>query len=851
MMLSTNILAQRITTVGTDEKLEFARWSSGNALLIGGLLAAAGLYAVAWMYRREARGQVGPALRWTLVACRAAVLLLLGVIGLEPVIVDYVHRRLESYTLVLVDKSASMSLADQYRHPTDAQRIESVVGDIPAGGLERDAICGDLLQSDGRRWLRALAAKNAVKVFSFANGLSVRELIPRSETHADAGEQPDAGRATAATRPHADEAANENGDDGTIARMDLSATDVGMAIRGAIESVGGAPVAGVVLLTDGGFNRGEASGVVARYLKQRRVGAFVVGVGDPAEPVNVGIEQISAPRTAFKNDPFSVTVHIESEGTGDEAVRVELFEQIADTAAESVEVRTVRPDAEGRFEPLVFERTVAAPGAVGYVARIAPLPYEAVTADNERAVMPAVRVLDDKMKILLVAGSPSYDYRFLARMLERDATVELSTWLQSADERAVRDGDATITELPTTLENVNKYDAILLMDCDPRGFGPTWADVLAAYVSDHGGGLLYAAGNKYAGQFFRTPTLKPILEILPIVPDPEAELLINELGHYQRKAWPILIPDEAATDPVLRQGHNAADTKLIWSVLGKVFWHYPVRREKPVARALMRHADPRRVNTFGPHVLLATQFVGTGRTAFLGINSTWRWRRFDEKPFNRFWIQMLRYLVEGKLLGGRARGQILTAKDRYDVHESIAVTVRALDEHFDPLVLPELELTVARQSRAGDDGNEAAAETLLVGLAPIPGRDGHYAGRFVPNQIGSWRLSLRLPGGVSPTGDDRDRSILKEIRVSQSDIELRSPALNRAGLRQFVEAAAGGSHYFDIDQANQAPNLIPDCSRTSVHRERPRPVWDNTIVLSILIGLLTIEWILRKKAKLL
>ncbi len=177
---------------------------------------------------------------------------------------------------------------------------------------------------------------------------------------------------------------------------------------------------------------------------------------------------------------------------------------------------------------------------------------------------------------------------------------------------------------------------------------------------------------------------------------------------------------------------------------------------------------------------------------------------------NRFWIQMLRYLVEGKLLGGRARGQILTAKDRYDVHESVAVTVRALDEHFDPLMLPELELTAARQ--ADDD---AAAEKTLVGLAPIPGRDGHYAGRFVPSEVGSWRLSLKLPGSASLEEDDRGRSVEKEIIVAQPDIELRNPALNRAGLRQFVEAAAGESRYLDIDEAHETPGLIADHSHTS------------------------------------
>src|SRR5690606_25736569 len=97
--------------------------------------------------------------------------------------------------------------------------------------------------------------------------------------------------------------------------------------------------------------------------------------------------------------------------------------------------------------------------------------------------------------VLLIAGAPSYDYRFLARMFERDPTVKLSTWLQSADARAVRDGDVAIDALPTGIEEINKYDAIILMDCDPSELDPTWASVISMFVSDYGGGVLYAAGN--------------------------------------------------------------------------------------------------------------------------------------------------------------------------------------------------------------------------------------------------------------------------------------------------------------------------------------------------------------------
>jgi len=859
--LELNILAEGITTLSVEDRFEFARWSSGNALLVGGVLAAAALYAVHWMYRREARGHVTRSLRLTLVTCRVLVLVLLGLIGLEPILVKYIHRRLPAYTLVLVDDSASMSLSDRYRLADEARLAQALVGDVPVGGIRRSTICETILGRDGGRWLDSLAQRNEVKVFSFSDRARLERLIPRSADEASAApkkvsdaENQDASPISSMPRE----------DDAVSLTADGPVTDVGRAVRGAIDSVGGAPVAGVVLLTDGEFNRGESTAVVGRFLREKRVPLCAIGVGDPAEPVNVRVMQVAAPRSAFKNDPFSVTARIDAQGVGDEGIEVELRERRLDGADATdapgdgsdgvgrlVETRMVHADADGKVAPVVFKRKVARPGQVSYVVRTRPLSYEAVASDNQRETRPAVRILDDKMKVLLIAGSPSYDYRFCTRMFERDATVELSTWLQSADVTAVRDGNKVITELPTTLEELNRYDAIILMDCDPKEFGPTWGSMASLFVSDHGGGLLFAAGNKFTGRFFRSAKMKSLVEVLPIVPDPEAEIVINEMGHYQTRAWPILIPDDAATDPILRQSDNPAATQAIWADLGGVYWHYPVRREKPIARVLMRHSNPAMANTFGQHVLLATQFVGTGRTAYLAINSTWRWRRSDERYFNRFWIQMLRYLVEGKLLGGRARGQILSSKDQYEVGDTVVLTVRALDEKFGPLLMPELSLRVAPvDGRASGSAGETPGDQI-VSLTPIPGREGYYEGRFVPNAVGTFRLTLSLPGATAEEEKNGPAKLSREIVVSQPDVEMRNTAMNRSGLSALAEAAGGRSRYLGIDEVDSVASLIEDRSRTVVVRGRPRPLWDNRYVFAVLIGLLTIEWIGRKKAKLL
>ena len=51
--------------------------------------------------------------------------------------------------------------------------------------------------------------------------------------------------------------------------------------------------------------------------------------------------------------------------------------------------------------------------------------------------------------------------------------------------------------------------------------------------------------------------------------------------------------------------------------------------------------------------LAVHQFVGSGRCLFFGFDETWRWRfRDEEVRFNKFWVQTLRFLSQGKARTG-------------------------------------------------------------------------------------------------------------------------------------------------------------------------------------------------------
>jgi hypothetical protein len=329
--------------------------------------------------------------------------------------------------------------------------------------------------------------------------------------------------------------------------------------------------------------------------------------------------------------------------------------------------------------------------------------------------------------------------------------------------------------------------------------------------------------------------MRPLLNLLPVAFDPSVDLLLNQIGHYQRRGAPILLPDRVYTHPVVQLGDDPAETKLAWQQIGDVYWHYPVLREKPVATVLLRHGDPRMVGDFGPHILAAVQYVGAGRTGFVGFDGTWRWRKYGEAVFDRFWVQTARYLVQGKRLGGTRRAMLTTEGDQFALGDVVTVSARLFTERFEPLIADEV---VA--------GFEVEGRTGTFPLTASRDNPGWFEGRFVPDRVGGYRLSLAIPSSAS----EKVTEVTREISVARPNIEIIRPQMEETALRRLAEDSFGG-RYFRVDEANQVPALIPDVSEKTTIKSRPTMLWDNGYVLALLVVLAGGEWALRKLNRLL
>jgi hypothetical protein len=228
---------------------------------------------------------------------------------------------------------------------------------------------------------------------------------------------------------------------------------------------------------------------------------------------------------------------------------------------------------------------------------------------------------------------------------------------------------------------------------------------------------------------------------------------------------------------------------------------------------------------------------GSGHTLYLGFNGSWRWRRAGRQAefFDKFWIQAVRYLVEGRSLEGRRRGYVQTDRDRYELGEKIAVTARLQDSAYNPLTVPKIEATLQR----------ASGQPESVVLLPVANQPGAYEASLTARETGVHTLRVTTPG----TSDGEGSTIESPFTVEMPSVEANQVWLDKPLLKELAEASGG--QYFEINQLNKLIAAVPNKVEVIETRSRPDPLWDFRGMLVLLVGLLGAEWFIRKQFKLL
>ncbi|MFT7668816.1 MAG: putative membrane protein [Planctomycetota bacterium] len=746
-----------------------------------------------------ARESVSNGARTGLSLLRFASLLVLLFVLFRPVLVQHSEEVRQAQVLVLFDDSASMQRQDAYL----------------GAGEAREALNG----------LSATSLENTTRSELAARALDT-QLLPHL-----AGNQYEA-----RLLRFAEEVAPLSSTEALTARG--RGTYLGDAIRQSMAQSRGKHLTDIVILSDGRSNGGSSPLDAARSAGAAGIPIHTVVVGDTRRERNVFVELAEVPEDVLEGDEIAITVRVAGRGLEPGTETIVVLEELNERGEDArlITEESVAPNDTG--ERVSFLAPAEAPNQGQRVRRfrvtVNPIPEETLLNDN--SVEFSVGVMPEEIRVLYIDGYPRWEYRFLKELLKRaDQNISLQVFLLSATPDFIQEhspGLPSLLEVPTDRrELLDNYDVIILGDFNPNAISPDPArceefqESLLEFVM-RGGGVLFSAGEFENPRSYLDTKLE---ELMPIVLDSTSGL------PYQGDTTVAFHPTlESPAQPhqVVRLSADGEQNRVLWedsNGLSGHYWYSVVQRAKPGSQVLLRH--PTNGGPYGRHPLLAVGYYPAGRTMFLGIDSTWMWRyRFGDRYHGRFWRNAIRWLALGRLKSGDRRYHLDSLRSSYSLDERVTLEARVLNEDFRPS-----DRSIQELKLRDPDGNERDISAALVA-----GREGIYRSSFDLNQPGVWRAWIQVGGEAIAT---------TEFDVLLPSRESADPSPDPEGLAAMSQISAGRS----LSLAEFA--LLLDEFPGGEERREPissrlEDAWDNWVTLLAILGLLTSEWILRKRYQL-
>ncbi len=728
--------------------------------------------------------------RAALFGLRAALVLGLLLAVLQPTWVTERSRPRDRVFAVLIDQSRSMDRGDR----ADVSR--RVAARVPVQGSRRH--------------------------FAFASGL-VRANPGRGPT-TPASASPGEGGPGLPPRARGD-------------------TDIGGALATLAGPARPDGLAGVVVISDG-LDPRLARGVpeVAREaVAALAVPVHTVAIASPKPRPDLDVIAVRASPYAFVRNqlPLEIDLHVQGFAGASGSTRLTVL-----LDGEPLTTREIPLDGP-------TERTVQVavqPKAIGahvLSVDVAPLPEE-VTRVNNRAHRP-LHVVRDRTRVLLLAGHPSWDTRFLRAHLRADPAVDLVSFYIMVGRGGgvfVRGADTSLIPFPTEQlfgEALDDFDLVIFQDFDFAPFGITrhlprlrrWVQEGGAYAVTGGVESMTSGGwdRSSLSAWF------PLRMALPTQGDQGWTP-----GTFQPKRT-----DVGRAHAVTRLADDGAANDAIWQRL-RLAGH----------NTLLTPRDHAAVLVHGPDAspLLTLAGLGRGRIAVLATDSLWTWAFPEGDVAQRDLVRSAYHRLLTRLRGWLLRDPAYAS-----------VRVRQLTAEVAPGDRVTLDVEVV-----GADQRPLAGAALTLAAWPLPRRGGRPKASALPQRTdakgharvswtaahgGPWRLRVGVVPPTQPSADSASAGAsgrtpqFAELAVAVAEAPVEDLRVQPAPERlQRLAALAGGRHRTvsaaDIgDDAAPLPGAT-DAAPELAERER-RELWSTPPVALLLLGLLVTEWALRRR----
>ncbi len=582
-------------------------------------------------------------------------------------------------------------------------------------------------------------------------------------------------------------------------------------LRAAIERLAalhrGQPVAGLLVLSDG---------LDTRELRDDWAGGpwpfpiHTVRIEKPAPAVerapDVRVETVETPLRVVVGWNTKLTAAISGETPPGRAIAVRLYRN--DQLLQ--EIPTQLGDGGGTRD-VAFQLENPATGAFTYRVEVPPLAGETQTNDNVSAV--SVQVVDAQNRLLYVEDVPRWESKYLIRALRAGGAVTPLAFVRGPDNRFLTYGGRGAMTLDLTAAQLAEYKMLVLGDLDAATLRADRAEAIAKFVTEGGNLVLLGGAKGWGAAGFEASPLKKLLPVERKGTPP-----------VQEGSFSVAVTDEGRAHPVFK-GEGA-----VWDTLPPVLTVFSGGAVTRGGTVLATAQTPE-----GAQPLVAVQRYGQGKVVVLLTESLWRWSLApgEDTPYQRFWNQLLNWLSPEQ--------------------EKLAAFEVDLFGNLSNLYLGE---AVDLSARVGGENGQSATVVCEV-TAPD--------GRVMPFPMTAQSITTAtgksLPGFIlkftaEASGLHKARAVAelegKKVESAPFSFFVRgvsaesTPRPANLDLLQKLAESSGG-RFVDPGEVGALVDGLKAEGREET-RVSYRSMWNHWLTIGLLVGLLTVEWITRRRA---
>ncbi len=696
-------------------------------------------------------------------------------------------QKIKNFLPIFIDTSASMRIRTGSNKPTRLQQVKSF--------FKRN-----------QTWLANLQAEHKVRIYTFDRKVK--------SFHGDFKKL------------------QANGDQTNLLR-------VGQYLQ---EHYADRPLAGAILVTDGidtlARSQIATSSISKRVssrhekkvtsqrikdmvalLKQTQIPIHVIAPPLQKSLKDIAVSDIYGDSFAFLHNKATVEVRIRAVGYRGQQIPVSLYRE-----GQLLQTKILRFHTQKANTILSFQFRPRKAGQFIYSVRVPPQMGEALTHNNNKSFV--LKILRDRIRVLQLTGRPSWDVRFLRRLLKKNASVDLISFfilrthhnVQPVPQREMALIPFPAHQLFTT--RLKSFDLVIFQNFN---YGPylsrSYLKNIEKFVRK-GGAFMILGGELSFGKGGYLGT--SVEKLLPI--------RLN-LGQIDKTPFRPTLTAAGKHHPITQLLADPKANLELWKNFPKLHGTNLVGDARTRGTVLLHHPT-QRTHSGRPVPILTVGHYGKGRVLALTVDDSWRWnfqqvsQGGTQAPYYRFWNNSIRWLIRDPEL---ERVRISSFRSSYRWGESTRFRIRLFNRDYRPQRKGKVTVII-QQAPQGKILHRSTVEIQSDGTV-------HHT--WQPKKPGKYKIRVESTSGLqSPIHGET----LFEVRGLHDEyLQIQPNELFFKQVQKQTQSQIIRLHESISTLSFRPPTIL------RVNRSQTIPLWDNIYILFFLIGIFGIEWFIRRR----